>query len=1013
MRRRTFVAASVGGLVALIGAGVWSRMPVIPARPDPDPESALGWIAHRDGRFSLTLPRAEMGQNIATALKQVACSELGADWGAVDVVLHATAMPRVKPTVGSESVMLFAAPLAQACAALRDALAGGRTQGHVTVVPRPLGELRGLRRGGLIGASPELVQGREIVTGAPLYASDVRLPGMLYGRVLRAPVPVEDASRPLRWNLNAARAVPGFVAVVEDCGAPIGKAQGLGIVAARPGGLEVVEAVLQVKWEVDGLRSHPDIAASVDIDARLEHRPLPHVVLDGSPAAGPWDIDLRIDIPLASHGPIEPRAAVASWQDETLRVWTGTQDAFYIRDVLADAFGLAADAVVVQSCRIGGKTICTVEAGAAALSRATGAPVKVQWTRAQEFASGFHRPPSSHRIKARIAKGQITDWDHAQVSSHVMFTSAVVPGWLQLATDLAVGDGGVARGMAVPYRLGQARATYDAVRLPVHTGPWRGLGAGPNALAIESTVDEAAIAVGADPCAFRLAHLSDPTLAAVLRRVAEISGWGSVAGAPEGLRTGRGIACGTYKGSSHAAAVADVEVDPAGRVRVTRIWCVHDCGLIINPDQVRAQCEGNLVWSIGMVLTDDLTTADGRVTALTFLDAPIPRLSEVPPITIDLIETDRPPQGAGETAIVAGPAPSPTRSGPRRATGPGVFLYGRRTSHDGHKRCVVLPFGSAAPVAPSLLFRGLRGLTDTEQDFASAAMMRLVAAGLTRQGIRVPHAVPRGARVPLAGKRDILAAILSEHGPLAVLSIPDALPEMPPEPVVQALRAARDLPDLLDRWHRLERFSHGRHTIRAEPLCAGSLRLIHTTRTGGAPPTMAESLLVLGLLAMLVEMTGAVDVILREEAGTVWRRNGAWHDPGVSAGVGSVILAAAPATTRSQTTVPEPATDLVAMLRQRLAADPLHRWTLADLSAEMGTTPRTLQRRLTRQADSFSHMLSQARLQVAAEHLCRADGPGLAEVGFLAGFADQSHFTRIFSREVGITPAAYRADFGR
>jgi isoquinoline 1-oxidoreductase subunit beta len=156
MRRRAFLAAAAGGLVALIGAGagVFSQVPVIPKRPNPDAETALGWIAHRDGRFTLTLPRAEMGQNIATALKQIACTELGRTWDKVDVVLHATDMPRVKATVGSESVMLFAEPLAQACAALRDALAAGQVVGQVRVTPRPLADLRALRAGGLIGCQP-------------------------------------------------------------------------------------------------------------------------------------------------------------------------------------------------------------------------------------------------------------------------------------------------------------------------------------------------------------------------------------------------------------------------------------------------------------------------------------------------------------------------------------------------------------------------------------------------------------------------------------------------------------------------------------------------------------------------------------------------------------------------------------------------------------------------------------------------------------------------------------------
>lgn len=660
MKRRSFLTAAAGGLVVAIGAGagVWSQVPVIPKRPAPDAQGALGWISHRDGRYTLTLPRTEMGQNISTALKQIACTELGAEWDLVDLRLHDTAMPRVKATVGSESVKLFAEPLAQACAALRDALAAGRVTGQVTVAERPLSQLRAFRSGGLIGAAPEIVHGREIVTGAQIYASDVRRPGMLFGRVLRAPASTEISSRPSRWNEEAARALPGFVALVEDCGPPIGKAEGLGIVASRPGALDAIAEALEVEWEVAGSHPRSDIDRAIDIDTRLAEAGLPHIVLDGVPADGPWDVDLRIDIPLAAHGSIEPRAAGAEWSAGALTVWAGTQDAFYVRDVLADAFDLTTAAVTVQSCRIGGgfggRTICMVEPEAAALARASGAPVKVIWTRAQEFALGFHRPPSSHRIRARLENGRIGDWDHAQVSSHIIFTPAAMPEWMQTGADLVAGDPGVARGMAAPYVLGRARAGYDAIRLPVHTGPWRGLGAGPNGLAIESAIDEAAIAAGVDPLAFRLAHIGEPRLAAVLRRAAEIAAWGDPPASGD-RRTGRGIACGIYKQTSFAAAVADVTVDARGHVKVTRLWCVHDCGLVINPDQVRAQCEGNLVWSLGMVLSDALPLEHGRVSAETFADAPIPRLSEVPPIRVELIRSDRSPSGAGETAIVAGP----------------------------------------------------------------------------------------------------------------------------------------------------------------------------------------------------------------------------------------------------------------------------------------------------------------------------------------------------------------------
>lgn len=299
------------------------------------------------------------------------------------------------------------------------------------------------------------------------------------------------------------------------------------------------------------------------------------------------------------------------------------------------------------------------------------------------------------------------------------------------------------------------------------------------------------------------------------------------------------------------------------------------------------------------------------------------------------------------------------------------------------------------------------------QDFASATMMRLIAAGLARQGISVPLPPLPGARVPISQKRDVLDAIMTDHGPLAILSVADAARHMPPEPVVLALTRAQGMDDLFDRWHRLERFSHGRNTVEIRCLDRGRFQLTHRAQDGGPPPSSAESLLVLGLLTILAEMTGPAEVTLTSAAGDVWRSNGAWRNPLMTSSVGSVILTASP--------VPKPAHidetgwvhDPVACLRQRLVADPVRRWTVAGLAAEAGASPRTLQRRLTRRSLSFSRLVSETRVQNAATHLCDANGPGLAEIGFLAGFCDQAHFARTFNRAVGTTPGMYRADFGR
>jgi len=660
MKRRAFLTAAGAGLSVSFVAGC--SLPVIPKRPAPQAEDALSWIRFADGHYTLFVPRVEMGQNIATGLKQVACEELGIEWSALELRLHGTDdIRRVRATVGSESIKDYAVPLAQACATLRDALAAGQTTGEIEAQPRPVAELRAFAaKPRFVGHAMPIEQGAALLRGEPLFAIDVRRPRMLYGRVLRAPVSPELHSTLRSTDEVSARAVPGFVALVRDEGLMQGNGQGLGIVARTPGALDRIEAALAAQWTVDGRFDQADIDAAIDIDARLQRGALGRRIHgDAIDAAPAWDVDLRIDIPLAAHAAIQPRAAVAEFgADGRLQLWVGSQDVFYMRDVVARRLGLDDTQVVVHGQRVGGafggRTICSVELEAALLARAAKAPVKVQWTRAMEFQVGFHRPPSSHRVRVRLKEGKLHSWWHAFASSHILFTNAAMPRWMQRLADI-VGDDGVARGAALPYRASLRRTELDVLRLPVFTGPWRGLGAGPNVFAIESAIDECARRAGADPLQFRSDHIDDPRLARVLRRVADAARWSETREpASPGLKRGRGIACGIYKAASYAAVVADVEVELAsGSVRVRRMWCAHDCGQVVNPDQVRAQCEGNLVWGIGMVLVEQLPVAASAVAASSFADSPIPRFGDVPQLSVLIVDEGEAPSGAGETAIVA------------------------------------------------------------------------------------------------------------------------------------------------------------------------------------------------------------------------------------------------------------------------------------------------------------------------------------------------------------------------
>jgi len=304
----------------------------------------------------------------------------------------------------------------------------------------------------------------------------------------------------------------------------------------------------------------------------------------------------------------------------------------------------------------------------------------------------------------------------------------------------------------------------------------------------------------------------------------------------------------------------------------------------------------------------------------------------------------------------------------------------------------------------------MQGVEHTD-DFASAAMMRLIAAGLARQGIAAAVHFPAGAHVPRTAKRDILSRIMQEHGALAVLRIADAASHMPPEPVVQALLRADTIDDMLRRWHRLERFSHGRHVVITQRADDGSYALHHVARDAGPTPCAAETLLVMAVLTTLAEQVTGGPVGLCGTDGSVMRRDRVWvFDRSIST-AGMFIMSGR----RIDRWVKPPCTvareSLADDLRSHIATDPLRRWTLVDLATAAGLPTRTLQRRLAAQSTSFSKLVAAARLQTAANYLCDESGPGLAAVGFLAGYSDQSHFTRAFTAAVGTTPASYRSDF--
>ncbi len=300
-------------------------------------------------------------------------------------------------------------------------------------------------------------------------------------------------------------------------------------------------------------------------------------------------------------------------------------------------------------------------------------------------------------------------------------------------------------------------------------------------------------------------------------------------------------------------------------------------------------------------------------------------------------------------------------------------------------------------------------------DFAATTMLRLIKAGLARQGHQQPNLPnPRGARVPLHDKRALLSQLLADFGPTTILRIGEAFEDLHKEPAHLALSLARNPVDLLSRWQRLERYVHSRHRTRILEAAGDRLVLEHFSQQPSQPPSAAEDLVVFGLLVALMEFIGLGELKARPLGAQPWyRKDGRWRNslrPTESA-IWEIHWHSGASGHRARALSP-PAHDWASTARRLIEADPGRGWSLPVLAAQLQSAPRSLQRRLKEEATSFSALLAETRAAVAARLLNTTDC-SLAEIGYVCGYSDQAHFTREFKRAAAVPPAAYREAFAQ
>ncbi len=668
------------------------------------------WIRiNADGTATVCTGKVELGQGIVTALAQIAAEELDLPLARVQMISGDTGRtPDEGVTSGSQSIENSGTALRLAGAEVRAILIGlaanrlGVAVDTLSVIDGTISSRDGRRLGyGELAAdidlkreatgsvAPKAASAHRIVgqrtarldipgkvTGAPAYVQDLRLPGMVHGRIVR---PARYDAKLASVDATSIMALPGVIAVVRD-------GSFLGVVAQREEQAIKARAALASSAKWTGGRDLPDPAS---IHRHLLSLPMEDKVISDRQAPlppGAKTIEATYRKPYLSHASIGPSCAVAGFADDKLTVWTHTQGVFPLQETMAAALRMPASDIrcihIPGSGCYGHNGADDVSLDAALLARAVpGRPVRVQWMREDEFAWEPYGAAMTMKISGAVLDQRVVDWNY-DVWSNTHTTRPGEDGGVNLlaAWDLenplqpapprmiAQPAGGGDRNAIPLYDFPRQRVVNHLVRdMPIRVSALRTLGAYANVWALESFVDELAFAAGADPLAFRLAHLADPRARAVLEKFALNAGWRA---GEQGSGRGRGIAFARYKNlACYVAAVAEVEVDRAsGTVRVTKVHAVVDAGLVINPDGLINQIEGGIIQSTSWTLKEAVSFDRAGITTRDWSRYPILTMVEVPKVEVELI--NRPGErslGAGEGST--GPAAAAIANAFAHATG--------------------------------------------------------------------------------------------------------------------------------------------------------------------------------------------------------------------------------------------------------------------------------------------------------------------------------------------------------
>jgi isoquinoline 1-oxidoreductase len=610
----------------VLGDGLVLVAPPPPAAPGVWAPTGGAWLhVGVDGAVTGFTGKVEVGQGTRRALRMIIAEELAVRVSTVRLVMGDTDLcPFDIGTFGSLSMPTAAADLRRAAAAARD-----RLRDFVAIQP-------GTRRVETVEHEPRLTPATErrvadhtltrgdptAVTGAKQFPSDLRRPGMRYGQVLRPP---RFGARLRSVDASSARTLPDVTVVIDG--------SFVGVVGRTSAAARAAIDALEAEWDLE------EIVANADLDTHLRAHPASIEGWGGSFAQDVGDFDAELSAAAVqlecsyttayiAHAPLETRVALAEWDGDRLTVWTGTQQPFNVRRAVAESLDVRETDVRVivpdTGGGFGGKHEPDIAIATARLARAVGVPVKLQWTREEEFTWAYFRPAAIIDIRAGAASGGgIAAWE-------------------------AVNINGGSAAIGLPYDVPNQRLRFQPAESPLRQGPYRALAATANNFARESAVDELAHALHVDPLQLRLRCLRDERLVKVLRTAVDRFGWENH---PSDAGYGIGLAVGLEKGG-RVATCALVRVDD-GHLDILRLVTAFECGAIVDRDNLVNQIEGATIMGLGGALFEAVHFREGRVLNPSFNQYRVPRFADTPPIEVVLVDRpDLPSAGAGETPII-------------------------------------------------------------------------------------------------------------------------------------------------------------------------------------------------------------------------------------------------------------------------------------------------------------------------------------------------------------------------